>query len=160
MKKNILLICIMLSLIGCRTVSESAIPLTQDMYKVSFQGNRRTSQDQVENNILRQSAQVTIKNGYRYFIFLAGNTTVDSRTFQTPTYVQSSYSGNYSVYGNNIYGRESGTAVISSGASITRNKYQATAIIKMLHNNKKYPNAFDASIIFNYFEPVKGKGSE
>ena len=73
MRKAIILLVFFLS--GCITPYQkmglgggySDMALSEDTYKVTFRGNSDTSQEYVQNMLLRRCAEITIQNGYKYF---------------------------------------------------------------------------------------------
>lgn len=96
--------------------------VAQDMYRVSFSGNGYTGGEDVQRNLLRRCAHLTLLEGHSHFVIVGSGGDTDT-----------SYMAN--TYGNqtNIY------AV---------NKRTQTATIKMISNPLSYSVAFDAKLIF------------
>ena len=133
--------------------------LNEDTYFVTFRGNGNTSAETVQNYVLRRSAELTISKGYKYFIILNGGTDVNTQLVQTPTTVQTqsfgSVQGSGYSYGNNFnysgYGNSNSSTTINPGTQYEVDRYKSGATIKMLYNNKNYPQAFDAAIILSNY---------
>lgn len=160
-----------LSLAGCSTSygpcgltgGYSDMRLNNDTYKVAFRGNGFTSQDKVQNLLLRRCAELAKQNNYRYFVILTGRENHSDSQFTTPTRVNTSTYGNVSGYGNantNYYGNSAYTngsfnanqysnsySTVTPGETYNVRKYTDAVTMKMLHNRKKYANAIDANMI-------------
>ena len=55
-----------------------------DRFLVSFAGNSVTSRDTVERYLLFRAAELTLQNGYDYFVMADRDTDLQSRTYSTP----------------------------------------------------------------------------
>lgn len=53
-------------------------------FLVSFAGNSVTSRDTVERYLLFRAAELTLQNGYSYFLMANRDTDLQSRTYSTP----------------------------------------------------------------------------
>lgn len=171
MKLKLFISCVLaIGLSGCVTPYQpnglgggySDMALAPDIYKVSFRGNGFTSQDLVQNYVLRRCAEITLREGYSYFLILGGNTATNRDYFSTPTTINSNSYGNFSgngmVYGNNYsyagnsYGNTYTT--INPGTTHEIEKFASVMIIKLFKDNKKAPFAMDAqTILSNYTGP-------
>lgn len=60
-------------------VGYTDLQLTPTRYRVTFAGNSSTRREDVENNLLRRAAEVTLTNGYTHFAFDTRDTT--ARTY-------------------------------------------------------------------------------
>ena len=75
---NIICLTVLLFFWGCATPYQpkgllggySSEPLGNDMLDVRFEGNQNTSQEQVNNYLLYRCAELTIENGFKYFVIL------------------------------------------------------------------------------------------
>ena len=121
--------------------------LESNRYKITFAGNSITPRQTVENYLLYRSAEVTLQNGYDYFVLADNNT--DSQT----SYSQS-FSGGFGSYywgpwGSPFYGANMGT-------SIPRTEYQAQANILVFKGEKPAsdPKAFNAHEVKANLESV------
>lgn len=160
---SILVVVVLLN--GCMTPYQpnglgggyTDMPLSRDMYKVSFRGNAYTSQDAVQNMILKRCSELTLNSGYKYFIIVASGDNVNTSYYQTATTITSSGTGSYSGYGNayanggyayNGYGATNTFSTINPGQTFVFNRHTLSVIIKMLKTNKGMPLAFSAQTIF------------
>ena len=64
-------------------------------FMVSFAGNSYTSRDTVERYLLYRSAELTVQQGYDYFILSDRNTDKRTRTYATPSFVGGPYGYGY-----------------------------------------------------------------
>lgn len=113
--------------------------LESNRYKITFAGNSITPRQTVENYLLYRSAEVTLQNGYDYFVLADNNT--DSQTSYSQTF--SGGFGSYAWYPYPYGGPFWGGNV---GNSIPRTEYQAQANILVFKGDKPAndPKAFNA----------------
>jgi len=178
MKKLLIIFCFT-SLTSCVTPYKnmsliggySEMALSKDTYKVLFRGNGFSSQDYVYSSLLRRSAELTIQNGYKYFIILGSNTANHQTAINTPATIQSNSYGNFNGYGNinaTMYGNtingdyssngsinENTYTTIRPGQTEMINHFSSTAIIKMLMTDKYNPSAFNANVILSNYQNRK-----
>ena len=64
-------------------------------FMVSFAGNSYTSRDTVERYLLYRSAELTVQQGYDYFILSDRNTDRRTRTYATPSFAGGPYGYGY-----------------------------------------------------------------
>jgi len=71
---------------GLSSGGYSDLKISSDRYRITFQGNSTTDRDTVEQYLLYHAAEVTLREGYDYFIL--ANRRTDSRTshFITPEF--------------------------------------------------------------------------
>jgi len=62
----------------------NSVALDSNIFKVSFRGNGDTSGERAEDFALLRSAEITIKNGYKYFSIMDKNNSTDYSSFTTP----------------------------------------------------------------------------
>ena len=62
----------------------SDLKISADRYRITFQGNDVTERDTVERYLLFHAAEVTLRDGYDYFLLTNRNTDRKSRTFIEP----------------------------------------------------------------------------
>jgi hypothetical protein len=84
-----------LSLAGCATATPyqpakdglgySEQKLESNRYRVMFAGNSSTPRQTVENYLLYRAAEITLNNGYDYFVIADNATNADTRYLQTFT---------------------------------------------------------------------------
>lgn len=142
--------------------------LSKDTYFVTFRGNGVTPPDVVQSYVLRRSAELTLNKGYKFFVITSGGTNVSNQIVRTPAtiHTQSAGSlrgsgyGNTSYYENNAFSNYNFSGYDSSNTHTTINpgseyeikRYKSGATIKMLRNNKGYPQAYDAAVILSNFQ--------
>lgn len=119
----------------------SELALNKDSYSVTFQGNEETGRERVENYALRRSAELTLRNGYKYFVKVAGGTREDLSTHTTPEVHTKSK--------DPLTGEKK--EEITPAETHTHASYTTKMQIKMLMDNVKHPNAFDAEMVAKNF---------
>lgn len=111
--------------------------IEDNRYRVSFAGNTLTPRDEVENYMLLRAAELTLSNGYDYFILSGKDTETHTEYFESIT----SY-GCCNSYFDWYWPRP----VIGSRSAIPITDYEAFAYVSMFKGTKPdhNPNAFDA----------------
>jgi hypothetical protein len=107
--RKVLLAFISFLIISCATTYQSnsltggysEMRLGENMFKVSFKGNGYTHAQRAEDLCLLRCAELTVNNGFRYFVIVDERSDSSISTFTTPT--QSNTTGNAYVVGNNVY---------------------------------------------------------
>lgn len=66
---------------------------------VTFAGNTVTDRDTVERYLLFRAAQLTVQNGYDYFVMVQRDTDRQARTYSTGTGFGGGYGGGYGGWG-------------------------------------------------------------
>lgn len=128
----------------------SEMALNHNTYTVSFRGNGSTSAQLVNNYLLRRGAELTANSGYKYFVKLDGDTQKNTSVVTTPTTI--------STYDNKDKERHTKdtTTVVNPGSTYEVNSYTSRMTIRMLNDNKKFPDAFKAkTILSNFPDPNK-----
>lgn len=77
------------------TVGYTDLQLSPNRYRVTFSANSATKREDVENNLLRRAAEVTLAAGYTHFVF-------DQRDTEARTYYRSDFIDPY--FGGPVYG--------------------------------------------------------
>jgi hypothetical protein len=110
--KNILFIVFFASLVqGCSTSYQpksfsggfSETQLDENVFNVTFSGNGFTSREQASDFTLLRSAELTLKNGYKYFVIVTADKKTSVGTYTSPTTYNTTanaYGTGSSVYGN------------------------------------------------------------
>jgi len=96
---------------GCATAYQregfsggySETQLGKNIFRVSFNGNGYTGSERASNLALLRAAEVTLENGFKYFILADSEKSSSESTYTTPT--QSYTRGSAVAYGNRAYGR-------------------------------------------------------
>ncbi len=62
----------------------SEVPLGNDRYRVNFAGNSLTARDRVEGYLLFRAAELTVRDGYDWFLIIDRFTEHDTETYVRP----------------------------------------------------------------------------
>ncbi len=141
--------------------------IESDRYRVSFRGNAQTRRETVEDFLLLRSAELTVQNGYDYFIVVENDT--EARSFFTTLNSAGGFHGGgfgsfygrrgfgafpYYPYGfgpgfGNGFGGGFATTTTESTA------YQAIAFIRLYKGTKpdNEPAAFNAREVMDNLRP-------
>ncbi len=176
LKKSFALALASCSLISCTSPYQASgftggytdMALNKDTYFITFRGNGFTSAETVQSYTLRRSAELTLSKGYKYFVIVTGGTSVNTQVVRTPATIQTQSFGSFhgNGYGNTSYfgsgsssnynfsgnGSSNSYTTINPGGQYNINKYKSGATIKILHNNKGYPQAYDAAVILSNYQ--------
>jgi hypothetical protein len=158
--RNTAIAATMVVLAGCQTATTyhpstepgaagySDEQLAGNRYRVTFTGNSSTRRDTVENYLLLRSAEVTLKAGYRSFLF-------DTRDTKTKTTYQSDFAGwpGWPGYGWYWHSWPYGPERSFDRSPITR--YEAYAEIVLLTGDqaKSEPRAINAQEVLDHLGP-------
>ena len=107
--KMLLVIALCLSLVGCATGYQKVglmggytdMKIQDNIYKVSFRGNAHVSEERAYDFALLRCAELTIENGYRYFVPVQEKSSVKESSYTEPVTAQTT--GTISAYGNSGY---------------------------------------------------------
>lgn len=100
--------------------------IESNRYKVTFSGNSSTSKQTVENYLLFRAAEVTLANGYDYFVVADRDTESDTR-----------YSQSYNGFGGFGYGWYPRSSVgFGASTAIPSTEYEAQASILVFKGKK------------------------
>lgn len=124
-----------LFLAGCTTSYQEVgfsggydeLKIADNLYKVSFSGNGYTSGKRVEDFAMLRSAELTIQNGFKYFIFLDGETEYMSQTQVSPVYTDTNATIN--TYGNSAQLNARSTTHGGNVNTITKAKRENTVMM-------------------------------
>ncbi len=108
--RNVVLFLVVVALAGCATAYKpdgygggfSETRLDTSLFKVSFQGNGWTKPERAEDMALLRSAELTIRNGFNYFVVIDSQSRERQGSYTTPK--QSYTTANATAYGNSAYG--------------------------------------------------------
>lgn len=134
--------------------------IEDNRYRVTFRGNASTSRETVENFLLYRAAELTLENGFDYFIVVESDT--EAKTTYSHSSYYPAYYGRYDYYyGSRRYHRHfpyyaSGFDWAHPYESYTREitRYSASAFVTLHHGEKPTddPHAFDARQIVDNLE--------
>lgn len=145
-----------------------------DRFLVSFAGNSVTSRDTVERYLLFRAAELTLTQGYDYFLMAQRDTDLQSRTYSTPGFGGGWGYGGFGGYWGpswNFYGRGYGWRRFGGGLGYggwggfggfndfdvrTIDRYEATAEIVMRRGAIPRDNlrAFNARAVVDSIGPT------
>ena len=79
----------------------SETQLGENVFQVTFKGNAYTSRERVSDFNLLRSAEITLENGYRYFVIVDSEKYSKAGSYRTPTTSQTT--GGVYGYGNSAH---------------------------------------------------------
>ncbi len=110
--------------------------IESNRYRITFNGNSRTTKQMVENFMLYRAAEITLANGGQYFVMTDQNTEADTRYTQV-----------FNGVGGDVFATRGLLGVgIGVSNSIPSTEYQAQADV-LIYKGKKpdnNPKAYDA----------------
>lgn len=131
--------------------------MDSNTFRVEFRGNAYSSRSRVEIFLLYRCAEITVQNGFDYFIFLTGGTDAKQSSFTTPGRYTGSASGTGTTIGNTTYVQATATGTYVPGQTFNFTKYGAVAIVKAFRGEKPdHPGAFVAREVMSYLGPKVG----
>jgi hypothetical protein len=122
--------------------------LAGNRYRVTFTGNSATRRDMVENFLLLRSAEVTLKAGYRFFLF-------DTRDTKSETTYHSDFAGWPGWPGRGWYWHSWPYGPLGRFDSFPTTSYEAYAEIVLLTDDqaKSEPRAANAQEVIDHIGP-------
>ncbi len=113
--------------------------IEQNRFRVSFNGNQLTPRGTVEDNLTFLAAEVTLKNGYDYFVLSRSDT---GRTTAYPTFIGPDAGFGWGWYQHDFFG----DAGYQTDFSRPTNEYDASGDILLYKGTKPAndPMAYDA----------------
>jgi hypothetical protein len=128
--------------------------IEDNKYRITFRGNSSTSREQVENALLYRAAELTVQNGFDYFVMLESDTEARTRRTRSPAFYGYYPYGPY-AFPYYAYGWGWGSPFYDSyEREYTR--YSAVAFVT-LHKGPKpadNPQAFDAREVMANLGPL------
>jgi hypothetical protein len=130
--------------------------LDENTVRVSFLGNGNTDKDTVETSSLYRCAEVTLQDGFDYFIIASGGTTRDSNTVTTADSYHEYKTKKVKLKGNRRVYSEDINGYYQPGETFNVVNYSSNVTIKMYKGKKpaNNPNAYDAHSIIRYLTPA------
>lgn len=154
MKKTTLLLLTALLLSGCATNYQkkgfwgdgfSETRLNENVFQVSFKGNSSTDKERVQDFALLRSAELALKNGYKYFVIVESKDSDTYSTFTTPIKAQTESSG----YSNGISRHERKLTTVSGGDTHVYVSPGKVNTIICYHEKPNVELSYNAQIIRN-----------
>jgi len=151
--KNLFIILIAALFIqGCATAYKNAgftggyseTQLDKNVFKVSFRGNGYTRRERVSDFTLLRSAELTLKNGYKYFVIIDENSYASNSAYTTPSTSQTT--GNAYAYGNYAHG--SATTTTTGGQTYFISKPSSSNTIVCFEEKPDTGFSYSAEFIY------------
>lgn len=116
--------------------------IEKNRFRVTFNGNSSTAKQTVENYLLYRAAELTVANGYDYFVLVSDGTEANTR-----------YIENFDGFGG-YWWRPRFAGGLSTATPVTQ--YQAQANVLMFSGAKADDNvkAFDAKQVIANLQPL------
>lgn len=110
--------------------------IESNRYRITFNGNSRTTKQVVENFMLYRAAEITLANGAQYFVIADQNTGADTR-----------YTQLFNGVGGDVFATRGLLGIgVGVGTAVPSTEYQAQADV-LIYKGKKpedNPKAYDA----------------
>ena len=125
--------------------------IEQDRYRVTFSGNISTSRETVENFLLYRAAELTVLEGYDYFIMTEQETEADT-TYRSPPMFHAGYTHGSRGFPYYAYG----FSWAHSETTTETRRYEAIAYILLRAGEAPDddPNAYDAREVMDNLWPA------
>ena len=131
MKKILLALALGIFFSGCATSYQkdsfsggfSETQLSENVWKVHFRGNGKTTMERATDFCLLRSAELTLENGYKYLAIVDESSDTKSSNFTTP---QKAYTDTY------------GHTTFTGGQTFTANKPRTQNTVIMLREKSGY----------------------
>jgi hypothetical protein len=147
-------------MIGCSTPYQSQgfrggysdTRIASNTALISFKGNGYTGHEKVETYLLRRCAEVTLSDGYDYFVIVDKNEDTIHGLIDTPGSYSSNTSATAIGSGNMAFGQAHTSGTFSPGQSIPYAKHRSEVMIKMFKGQKPSDDsrAFDAHELVHF----------
>lgn len=126
--------------------------IESNRYRISFKGNSVTSRQRVDSYMLYRYAEVTLENGYDYFVVVSRDTD-KSTAYET---MNDGFGFSYGMGWGGPSGWGGPWAGPSFDYSRPINSYDAIADIKLFKGAKPFddPHAYDAHEVMNSLAPT------
>ena len=99
MKNFIVIAIVALFIQGCTPYQKKGLAggysetqLDENVFKISFRGNAYTARERVADFTLLRSAELTLKNGFEYFVIIDADSYVSHSSSTTPTRYYTNFS--------------------------------------------------------------------
>lgn len=120
--------------------------LAENVWKVHFAGNGYTGRNRAEEMTLLRSADLTMQNGYRFFVLASSNSASDYSTYTTPS--TSTTTG--SAYGSGGYAYGSANTTTYGGQTYIVSKPSTTNTVVMFKEKPQVNGVvYDANFLCN-----------
>jgi hypothetical protein len=150
--KKIILCLVLINLFGCATSYQKMgfgggfeeTQLAPNVWKVHFSGNGYTRPNRAEDLTLLRSADLTLQNGFSFFVLASSSSGKEYSTYTTPTTATT----NANVYGGNGYASGTATTTTYGGNSFLISKPSTTNTVVMFKSKPDVNSiVYDASFL-------------
>ena len=137
--KRLVSIISILSILSCATTYQSQgfsggfkeTQLDVDVYSVVFNGNGFTSLEKTKDFTLLRSAELTLENGYKYFVIVDSDSFIDKKVGSIPTQTYNYSTGQYDT----------------TQQAFTANKPKSSNTIKMMKTKPRNGFSYNAEFL-------------
>jgi hypothetical protein len=136
----------------------SAQRIDETTFEVSAKGNGFTDQETISHYVMRKAAEETVADGYDLFMIVDSRDRSHFSTFTTAGTVNTTTTGQASIYGNQISGTATTNGYYTPPATHHIFKPGQAATVKMFKGAKPAnapPNVYDAREVLRFMTPVK-----
>jgi hypothetical protein len=120
--------------------------LAENVWKVHFSGNGYTGRNRAEEMTLLRSADLTMQNGFRFFVLASSNSASDYSTYTTPT--TSTTTAN--AYGSGGYAYGTANTTTYGGQTYLVSKPSTTNTVVMFKDRPQVNGVvYDANFLCN-----------
>lgn len=124
--------------------------LSENVVRVTFNGNGFTSPERVFNMAMLRSAQLTTQNGFQYFALADAQSSTAHSTIYTP--VQSTTTATATSFGDTT--TATGVTTSTGGQPIDIRKASTANLVVMFHESEGHPGmVYDAKFVCGSIGP-------
>lgn len=152
MNKITIIFLFMMVIQGCMTQYQrngftggySETQLDENVFRVSFRGNGYTRRERVSDFTLLRSAELTLENGFKYFVIIDSGSFTSRSTFTTPT--RSTTTGSINTFGNSTFFNATSRTI--GGQTFLISKPSESNTIVLFKEKPKDVFSYNAEFIF------------
>lgn len=123
-------------------------------FRVHARGNGYTPADRVQNIALFRCAELTLTNGFDYFVLLDASNSATQAYYSTPSTYTETTTATANAYGRTVVGQATTTGRYTPGVTIPVTRHGADVMFRAFAGAKPPdPNAFDAMEVVRYLGP-------
>lgn len=122
----------------------SETQLDENIFKVTFRGNGYTRSERAADLAMLRCAELTLQNGFSYFVIIDADSYVRNSTYTTPTTTNTTAS----AYGSGNYAYGNAQSTTYGGQTYNISKPSATNVIFMLNERPQEVFAYSAKFVY------------
>lgn len=150
---NSIAVLVAFSLLSCATKYQetarsggfSELQLNSNVFKITFSGNAYLSKSKVSDFALLRAAEVTLNNGFKYFIIQDSNNHTKDGSYTPPSSSNTTFSGNIS--GNTINGTAQTTSSGGNTFNYSKSRSELTITCFSTEPEEATTPVIDASLV-------------